>query len=1419
MKKIKSIISMVLTITLLLPLASPFAEVTLAAEESGTLSGWTKGATTTDLSGNAEDGYHISFSGYALESNGTSYESGISVDGLQVHFNLSGLAVGQSIVLQFADAKGSFERGSTSRVNVVLNKSDDTTLVLYGTDRDRGDSSAVFNYHKITSFDFRQNHVIEFVENGDKWEIALDGSIRTKSDTQDIYTMFVTTMLEGCSQKTVVSFAPNNCSTTIQNIKFSDATGWIKGATTTLTGTQDSGWNIEATGGRSVANITSYEADVDVSKLQVHFNLENLPVGKSMILQFANATERVNSALAGADSRIIFVLNRSATNKLFIYGFDSRTYNGSSYLMNQTIDFAYEDNHVIGFARNTSGKWIPTLDGVAMTSNETFITYYDTFVKTMLATSPKKTYVNFLPLDETSGDLLVENIQFTTDSSSNWIKGTTTTLTGNADNSWNIAFYGSRSVANITSYEADISISKLQVRFNLNDLPVGKAIMLQFADEGQRATGTSSAAATRMNFFLERHSNKFRIYGYDSGGFSTRDFTSFDFTKDHAIGFVKKSNGTWDLAIDGVTQSVSYVNDFVNNMLVSSPKKTYVNFIPHESGSTVLTVKNLSFKEVGLSGNSVVLDGTIGVKYYMSLGADVVNNISQASMKFTLENGTVQTVTDYIYDEEQDAYVYTCQLPAKHMADVVKAQLYVNGVAYYDEYRVSVKEYANKLLNDDTQTSETKSIVTNMLHYGAFAQTYFQYNTDALANEGLKPLNLANVDQTKFNDYKALQVKAEGFGEIVASNLNLKSGTSLNLYLDLQDTIDATEYTFKCGETVLEQGEYNGGTMVTVPNIGAHELDSIFTITAEHKTDTAKKYEFQYSVYNYVYNALDENYTGKVGLKDLMKALYRYNEAADGVIVLQASDFGAVADGVTDDVGAIKATLNMAKLKGQNDTPVIVELDTDKSYYFEGITESTIFDITGYSNFTLSGNDTTIIMDKTMKLRRYVNIYDSEDITIRGFNYKFSQPFYTFATVGEIHKGTADDGAGDAYHVNETDPPYMVITTERSLGITETYTPDNRTAFGLPYTENTSRCHMYIDKIEVVDASNNQYKVYFQDWADIREYMGYIEQYDLEFMLGIPYWDRGEKSDGAGSFVAQNSTDITMENLNVWASTAFVFHMRMNYGEFRFTNCNVTTEPGQDDAWAAQVDIFHLKENRCKFIIEDSLLEKAHDDVFNISTTALTIDEVYAKNEFNMYCDEFDGVYYMPLKAGDTITIANERGRIKRLKETKIKEVVQQSGTTNRIIIEDSISWLEEGVVVYVNALGQPDSIIRNCIINGTYRLRTSITVENCEMNTMYGWISNIPGVEGPVPKGITFKNCVFNAVKAQHSGMSYVDQTYMMQIGIIDTTTSWYNDGCYVKDIVFEDCEIDPSLINTLNDSAYITFVKDGEAYKTITP
>lgn len=501
-----------------------------------------------------------------------------------------------------------------------------------------------------------------------------------------------------------------------------------------------------------------------------------------------------------------------------------------------------------------------------------------------------------------------------------------------------------------------------------------------------------------------------------------------------------------------------------------------------------------------------------------------------------------------------------------------------------------------------------------------------------------------------------------------------------------------------------------------------------------------------------------------------------------------------------------------------------------------------IFYLKGYENLTISGNDTTLLLDKSNDLVHWFNIDGSKNVKVKGFNLELSQPMYTLATV-DGYKIYDNSDQYDTYTGTEwghLDKPYIDITTPISLGITEEFVPGYAesgasVAFGLPYTGDVNRSHIYINSIVPLDVSANKYRVYIRadeqsSLMGIKKTYNYDQAHEkiaymcgdmggekLKFMIGIPGWGRYGADDGSGAVVVTNTTDLTVQNVNVYSSPTMVFHMRNNYGTFNIKNCNVTTKPGTDNVLAAWVDVFHVKENRCKFVIDGCLFEKAQDDIFNFSTSYLQVTEVVGDNEFKMECPALGGQYWMPLQVGDTVTLVNETtGEF--VGRTTIKEV-KTVNSYPHIVVNDSLSGLAVDVAVYVDSLGQPDSVIKNCTIRGTYRLRTPLTVENCEIDQLYAWIDTYPGNEGPIPRNITFKSCTFNPIKPSADQItagyiSYMSDTYIMQIGTRGSVTPSYK----TENIQFIDCKLkdgtaftsELNLIDDMEDTGVITFINN---------
>ena len=1121
MKRFKKAATLVLAVALVLSFAEPFiSEVSVRASGENDLTGWTLGGTTTALTGNPGDGWRIAFHGASYETNGTFYMADMDVSKIQVKFRLSELAVGKSIILQFASQRGPFDKGDSTRVNFCLSRVDEKTLNFHGFDTVRfpGEQGGVFNYHSLGGFDFEADHTFAFAQENGKWVPTIDGAPQTgDEDTNAVYDAFVKNMLMQSAGRTTVAFVPNDGldavdEIIIQNIRFekdaSDLTGWRLGDTTALNGNREEGWRIDFGGEQYINNGTSYEANIDVSKLQVVFNLSELAIGKTIILQFADSKCDFGS---NTDTVVNFVFERRTEETLFFYDLGQMA---NTHLM-ESFDFT--GDHVFEFVQE-KGKWMPALDGMVLSDGEKaeVNASYDTFVKTMSAQFLEKTTVSFAPVSADDTVLTIRNISFIEKAKdlTGWMPGATSALYGSSVEGWKIDFYGARYEGNGSSYTADIDISRLQVNFNLTGLTQGKEIILQFGDaRGDFGTG----APARVNFlFSKADDNTLIFHGLDedkfsgtAGVFNYHRMDGFDVGVDHTFTFVQE-NGKWLPALDGMIQkgdaeTNAVYDDFVKTMSLRSAGETVVSFAPNDNleATEIVTITNINFVRSEMEPEDMDWLGPLATGDSKP-GYEIVNGQYEWSY-FTKKLDTAEVTMQAKISLDVDTWI------ALELSDGTERTLLPTREELLDQKRMMF------LLGRQRNGADLRVSLWNgegELLLGVICN----FDFDVAHTFALRQIDNAYymvIDGAAYGS--AYQDEMKKYAE------NIRSGSEGKVY-----------YRFFGSEIYGVQ---------EVRFLVRGDLDGDYDRTESDVSILRKRLVGAEIDCNCLDDINEDKQSDVADLVRLMKLTGTSSvwsggaSVEDGLVVVNICDYGATGDGRTNDMPALQKALDMARSLSKRNK-VVLKFEPDTEYYFKTRNgETAVFELTKARNITLHGENTTIIMDKSpdpavgaARLITYVNVDSSENIAIEGFNFKFSQSWYTMATVTEFHKGQAVADSGKVHYVNTIDPPYIEITIDHSLGIIGTYTPTNRTAFGLPYTSGDSRNHMYIDRIETIDPGAKRYRVYFQDWDDIREKMDFMQRNDLQFILGIPYWDRGEASDGTGAVIVTGTTNLDMKH-------------------------------------------------------------------------------------------------------------------------------------------------------------------------------------------------------------------------------------------------------------------------------------------------
>ena len=216
------------------------------------------------------------------------------------------------------------------------------------------------------------------------------------------------------------------------------------------------------------------------------------------------------------------------------------------------------------------------------------------------------------------------------------------------------------------------------------------------------------------------------------------------------------------------------------------------------------------------------------------------------------------------------------------MKDSITCTLYgsANGQNYTKTVEYSVYKYCSNQLAKTTDDA-FKTVVTDLLNYGAAAQVYTNYKTDDLANAG--------VDQT----YATASLTTEPVKQLnteyatienptviwKGASLYLESKVNARLSIEVQDitglsvkfVIDGVEYTSNNFEA--QQGKENR-YYVYFDSIIPSQMRTPFTATV-YKDGVAVSNTLQYSIQSYVVGKT----TPGTNLNDLVIAMLKFGDA------------------------------------------------------------------------------------------------------------------------------------------------------------------------------------------------------------------------------------------------------------------------------------------------------------------------------------------------------------------------------------------------------------------------------------------------------------------------------------------------------------------------------------------------------------
>ena len=333
-----------------------------------------------------------------------------------------------------------------------------------------------------------------------------------------------------------------------------------------------------------------------------------------------------------------------------------------------------------------------------------------------------------------------------------------------------------------------------------------------------------------------------------------------------------------------IPASVTYIDPeaFVNcdGLIIKGYSGTYAETYALENGYTfeALGRPELSFKSASLS-----LQSNLAFNFKVDSALFAAGAYENPYVVFNMNGKEVKVDT---YTVDGDRYVFTLKgITPDKMKDTVTATLYATyeGVEYTAVKEYSIKEYCYNMLSQFAENTSLRTLIVDLLNYGAASQMYSGYNTDNLVNAdltaeqsswGSTDVTLNDALNTKFKTIENATAYWKGAGitllESVAMRLQFRADSIDGLTVNITTATGEWNIT---SEDFIRSGDYY---YVMFDKLGADKMSEEVYMTVM-KDDKAVSNTAKYSIESYAYakqNDSDSN------LANLVKAMMRYGNSA-----------------------------------------------------------------------------------------------------------------------------------------------------------------------------------------------------------------------------------------------------------------------------------------------------------------------------------------------------------------------------------------------------------------------------------------------------------------------------------------------------------------------------------------------------------
>lgn len=352
---------------------------------------------------------------------------------------------------------------------------------------------------------------------------------------------------------------------------------------------------------------------------------------------------------------------------------------------------------------------------------------------------------------------------------------------------------------------------------------------------------------------------------YDNSGSGDRDVYSTHIQKRYKVTFLDEDGETVlaeDVYPEGTTPD--YRGKTPEKVAQGAYVYTFAGWEPELTPVSADAVYTAQYDRKYVMRHTLSLDGDIAVNFYYYIAPEERDDATVV-FRYRGKETTAEGPT-----KSSDSYLrYTFRVPAKEMTENIHASLYLDDVLV-NEHDYSVRTYAEHMANSGS--SKLAVLLKSMLNYGGYAQTFFRYRTEDMANSGIDSA-LPEIDKNEIDcpafDGNALSDAVTDYGlTYLGSTLVLESNTEMRFYFSAAEGANLPEV--KVNGKATSWKENGTGKYIEIGNIYAQNVGNSYQISIAECS-------FECRPLNYVKNKLNES---DEDLSNLVKALYVYYRSA-----------------------------------------------------------------------------------------------------------------------------------------------------------------------------------------------------------------------------------------------------------------------------------------------------------------------------------------------------------------------------------------------------------------------------------------------------------------------------------------------------------------------------------------------------------